>query len=62
MVPTPKGKEGKWWKSYSRQGKYKEFKNFGKTQGKHRELEHLKREIQYQENNTRNNCCVMPMN
>ena len=39
-VSTPQGKQGK-------------FKNFGKTQGKHREFENLKREFKYQENNGR---------
>ena len=33
---------GKIVKSNSRQGKHREFENFGKTQGKHREFENFR--------------------
>ena len=36
------GKTGKIVKSNSRQGKHREFENFGKTQGKHREFENFR--------------------
>ena len=35
------GKTGKIVKSNSRQGKHREYENFGKTQGKHREFENF---------------------
>ena len=40
-VPTAQGKR-KIVKSNSRQGKHREFENFGKTQGKHREFENFR--------------------
>ena len=36
------GKTGKIVKSNSRQGKHREFENFGKRQGKHREFENFR--------------------
>ena len=36
------GKTGKMVKSNSRQGKHREFENFGKTQGKRREFENFR--------------------
>ena len=50
-------KTGKMVKSFSRQGKHREFLNFGKTQG----IWNLTREIQYQDNNSRKDCCVISM-
>ena len=55
------GKTGKMVKSNSRQGKHREFQNFGITQGKHREFENLMRESQDQDNNSEKNYCVMSM-
>ena len=40
-VPTAQGKR-KIVKSNSRQGKHREFENFGKTQGKRREFENFR--------------------
>ena len=38
-VPTPQGKQKKWRMVFpDSQGKDREFENFGKTHGKHREI------------------------
>ena len=47
------GETGKIVKSNSRQGKHREFQNFGKTQGRHREFENFKVEIWNQESTYR---------
>ena len=55
------GKTGRMVKSNSRQGKHREFENFGKTQGKHREFENFLIESRNQESMPRKNCCVTLM-
>ena len=62
------GKTGKMVKSNSRQGKHREFKNFGKhrenigkTQGKHREFENFHIECTHKESMRRKNYCVASM-
>ena len=57
-VPTPPGKQGKWWKVIPDRENTGNLKMLEKTQGKHREFENIKREIQYQENNCRKKYCM----
>ena len=55
-VPTPQWKQGKWWKVIPHR-ETQEIKKFWKITWNLK----IYREIQYQENNRRKNCCVTSM-